>query len=344
MDTHIVRTTNQTQYNQIWRKNNGHFMQSWEWGEIKGNNSEIKRFLIIDSDEIVNIFTWHEKKVLKGIVKLAYIPKSKIPEKYFPDLRNLLKAYGIDCLVLEQDYAKQDGTRHEHTFDNIQPHQTNIIDLTFSEDQLWQNLDSKYRRNINKGKRHNLKIHKFTQGQEALNKFYQVLSFIIKNTNYVMYKEDYFQKVWINLSASGLAQIFVAETVEGELAGSYLLSYDNLGAYELYGGVNKLGRELEAGYLLKWNAILDAQQMNKRFYDHWGVAPKSGSDYLDSHELYHISKFKAGFGGNYVEFADSRIIFNSSLKYYLLRTINYSRKFKLRLLKILKNITYHYFT
>jgi lipid II:glycine glycyltransferase (peptidoglycan interpeptide bridge formation enzyme) len=90
-----------------------------------------------------------------------------------------------------------------------------------------------------------------------------------------------------------------------------------LGAYEFYGGVTNSGRNVEAGYLLKWEAIKDAISLHKQFYDHWGVAPVINGEFDKNHELYNISKFKQGFGGVVVEFLPQQTIVFSKFGYWL---------------------------
>lgn len=334
----IEEVVNKEQYTKFWEDTNGHFMQSWEWGEIKDTGQSVKRYQLTLGGQVEHVLSLHIKKA--GIVKYAYIPKTRLKKKeYLDKLKVLTRTLGLDFLIFEQDTDVDISIKAFPSivrFENIQPHCTNIVDLSVTEESLWQNLDGKYRRNINKSIRSGVVVKKYTSGQKPLDDFYDVLNFILSNTSYIMYGKEYFQKLWITLSASNLATIFLAHDKENQLCGAYLLVYDNLGAYELYGGVNQIGRTVEAGYLMKWTMMRDAKESSKHYYDHWGVAPKVNDKYLETHELYNISKFKAGFGGQDKEYDKSLVLVHSSWKYSLFKITNRLRKIFLQILKITK--------
>jgi len=148
-----------------------------------------------------------------------------------------------------------------------------------------------------------------------------------------MHGKPYFERVWQYLSGR-MARIYLAE-FENRIVGAYFVAYDNLTAYELYGGVTKAGRDVEAGYLLKWKAILGAQELGKTTYDHWGIAPRDKTGAYESrHELASISNFKAGFGGSDVSFLPTRVLVRNPLKFKLFKSLNSLHKLSIQLRKL----------
>jgi len=164
-----------------------------------------------------------------------------------------------------------------------------------------------------------------------------VMQEVFKNTKYLAREKKYFQTVWEQMSAVSCAHIFTAG-VNGNTVGTYLVLNDVKGAYELYGGVSHEGRKVEAGYLLKWEAVRFFKSIGKVSYDHWGVAPKTASGvYQQDHELYQISLFKQGFGGNYHEFPDPRVQVLNDWKYKMFLGMNSINRGRIRLAKTFKH-------
>jgi lipid II:glycine glycyltransferase (peptidoglycan interpeptide bridge formation enzyme) len=180
----------------------------------------------------------------------------------------------------------------------------------------WMMMKGKYRRNIKKSIRDGCKIEILDHGNEAVSRFYKVMEEVFARTKYVMYGKEYFDNVWDSLVVDKLAKIYIA-TKDGVDVGAYLVTFDNEYAYEFYGGVTDGGRDVEAGYLLKWESIKDAKSMGKKYYDHWGIAPFKDNDYEKGHELYNISKFKEGFGGIKVEYAKQHIVVFNKFSYLI---------------------------
>ena len=159
---------------------------------------------------------------------------------------------------------------------------------------------------------------------------------IFANTKFLEREQKYFQTVWNTLGRSGNARIFTAQHTTN-LIGAYLVVNDRRCAYELYGGVTRAGRVVEAGYLLKWEAMRYYNSLGMQFYDHWGVAPQNeAGEYDAKDELYQISRFKAGFGGSYVAFPGAKVLVISEPKYRLFLAGQKVQQLKTKLAKLLK--------
>lgn len=347
-------------YQHLWQSQGLHALQSWDWASVKETEGwSILRLGIFPAEnaekeaipETVISLQIKTLPVLKK--KLAYAPKvtslAWFDKKTAQELEKLLVAQdiafvlyefdkGVDTSKISADYQDYQG--------HIQPQQTNQVSLGKSEEVLFMCLDGKYRRNIKKSQREGVTIsqYQFSSGGDntkPIQLFYSVMQSIFANTKFMERDAKYFQTIWNTLGANDLARIFIAEKAyedgHKDIVGAYLVINDNKGAYELYGGVTRAGRDVEAGYLLKWEAIKYFNNLGKEFYDHWGVAPKlANGEYDSSDELYQISKFKAGFGGDFVSFPEAKAQIFSKTTYQLFLLGQSASKLKLKLQKSLK--------
>lgn len=336
----IKQLTDRDEFEQNWARLKNHLLQSWEWGEIKKPGWMPLRIAMAENKQLIAQFSILIRKLPLGL-NFAYIPKASLPQDRAEQILHLLEKYLVNkklasFIIIEfnipelqlNDYLLKLPGRGG----SIQPQCTNIVDLKGSEQELWRKLKGNYRRNINKARRQGVTIKTNESGSLALDQFYDVMSDIFANSSYVMHEKSYFQRVWQFLE-SNKARIFIAEH-EDRIVGAYLVGYDELGAYEFYGGVTRSGRDVEAGYLLKWESMLAAQKQGKEFYDHWGVAPRNTSgEYDPTHELGNISKFKEGFAGQDVCYPEGKIL-RKTATYYFFSVLELLQKLNLRVRKI----------
>lgn len=334
-------------YENLWSKNKQHILQSWAWGQTRVGNWRVERISIGENCP-VTVF-YRSIPFLKK--EFAYIPKLwgnwsseeivfALTEYFLKKDRSKRK---LSHIVVEPNLFA--GNPEMHIFsdaffvsskDYIQPKYSNIIDLSPSEEQLFANLKSKTRNEVRMSEKKGVIVKSYSEGIEPFDRFYEILKYIIAHTDYQMPGRQYFEKVWNELSSAGLAKIFIATNAEGQDLGAYFMSYDKKGAYHFYGGVNEIGRTYEAGYALKWATIKDAKAMGLEFYDHWGTAPSKNGEYDPADSLYHIARFKAGFGGKEVEFADPQILIIDKFVYNLYKVSLKGQKVIIKLKNLLK--------
>jgi lipid II:glycine glycyltransferase (peptidoglycan interpeptide bridge formation enzyme) len=84
-------------------------------------------------------------------------------------------------------------------------------------------------------------------------------------------------------------RIYVARA-QGTALAAILTGGFGPGAYYLYGGSSREGRELMPNYLLHWVALTDARAEGREWYDLWGTHERG------------LQQFKSGFGGVPVEY------------------------------------------
>ena len=105
-------------------------------------------------------------------------------------------------------------------------------------------------------------------------------------------------------------------TYRDTLLAAILVVYFGDTATYLYGGSAPRNREAMAPYALQWTAIQDACAAECRYYDFWGIAPNDDP----SHPWAGITRFKEGFGGQFIAFAGAYDYVYKFLRYRLFNT------------------------
>ena len=93
-------------------------------------------------------------------------------------------------------------------------------------------------------------------------------------------------------------RVYVARHERDELAAILVARYESR-AYYLFGGSSHLKRQLMPMYAAQWEAMRSAAADGLTEYDLWGVPPEGEED----HPWHGLMQFKAGFNGQYVEYA-----------------------------------------
>jgi peptidoglycan pentaglycine glycine transferase (the first glycine) len=333
---YMIKPIEKQQYHKFWRENNGCINQSWAWGELKSSSGwGVERLGMFDGEELVAVVSVYLKTFpfssitkLLGFEKFAYIPRGLVTgnAKQRKNVLDELNEYYKDKVAFilidpeknlfdeewNEGFEKQLlGTGYRPSGVTIQPNQTDIIDITKSEEDLMAAMKPKWRRNIRKSVRQGVSVSEVT-GREGIAKFYSVISSVEKNTKFVAHNLEYFEKMWDELSKDELIRIFVAE-YNGQVVAAYLVVLGEKVAYEIYGGATSKGRDCEASYLLKWEIIKRLSKDGYKYYDQWGAAPKGDL----KHPLAGVSYFKSGFGGEYVEYLPQHVKVFNSLGYLL---------------------------
>lgn len=356
----IKEITEKPQYQSVWREQFTHVLQSWDWLSIKKNEGwSVLRLGLFPADTAENnvipasIISFQIKTLPVLNSKFAYVPKLKstlwIEPENQKQLADYLKKRHIDFVIYEfdKDVVLPDNNLTNYS-GHIQPQQTNQVILGKSEEDLFMGLDGKYRRNIKKSQREGVTVtqYQFSSGSDntkPITEFYKIMQSIYANTKFIERNAEYFQVIWNSLGADDLARIFLAELNKEdgskEIVGAYLVVNDVVGAYELYGGVSIAGRSVEAGYCLKWEAIKYFNNLGLKYYDHWGVAPMlEDGKYDSSNELYQISRFKAGFGGEYVQFPTAKVQVLNNTSYSLFKLGSKAKALQTKLTKLFKSL------
>ncbi len=211
-------------------------------------------------------------------------------------VNNILKNKGVRASVVNG------GTVHL-------PH-TTVINLTRDLKEIMDSMKKNHRYSIRVAYKNEVEV-KVSDDSYSLNDFFKLYNETVLRKGFVARPIDYVQKVWDtfkefrdnpnNLEGCDI-KIATAYFKNKPIASSMIL-LDRDTIYYLYAGSSEEYRDIMPSYGLIWGLIEWGKTNNFKYLDLWGV--KEGEGY---------SKFKTGFGGDVIEYADSfDIVFNPVL-------------------------------
>ncbi|MFN2110248.1 MAG: lipid II:glycine glycyltransferase FemX [Anaerolineae bacterium] len=288
-----------------------HFLQSWLWGELKGNRGwSPSRFLWRVDGRVVAAA---QVLVLqRGRLRLGYIPKGPLldwtdqalVEAVLTQLAVYAQQHGLLLLKIDPDVRADTevggaisallmrlGWRA--SFEQIQFRNTMLLDLHPALDQLMAQMKSKWRYNIH------LAVRKGVVIRDATLDDFPLLCAMYAETatrdSFVIREEAYYQDVWQRFMRAGLTWAMIAEVDHAPVAMAIAFHLGSR-AWYMYGASRDIGRSFMPNHLLQWHIIRRAKEAGCTVYDLWG-AP----DTLDvTDPLWGVYRFKEGFGATFV--------------------------------------------
>jgi len=299
----------------------GHFLQTWEWGEVKRSTGWQPLPLVLEKEgDIQGAMLILKRKLPLPIVNrsIFYAPRGPVidvtdpeactaifkgTEKMAKEHRAVLLKIDPDIPISDQnfaDYLKLANFQQNQTgpdFEGVQPAFVFRLDITPEADQLLDNMHPKTRYNIRLARRKGVTIRKAATKQD-LKIFYAILSETAIRDRFMIRTYEYFESIWDHMVNSGLAQIFVAD-FQGEPISAALTLGLGKKAWYLYGASSNQHRNVMPNYLIQWDMINWAKERGCQVYDFRGV---SGDVLNEDNPLFGLYKFKKGFNGDLVEF------------------------------------------
>ena len=196
---------------------------------------------------------------------------------------------------------------------DINPRATLILDLSKPEEELLAGMHQKTRYNINLAAKKNLEI----KNNKDVKIFWKLMEQTGKRDEFKLHPQEHYQNI---LSADGSYQL-TAYNQNGPVASVVLIGFGQTFTY-LYGASNYEHRQLMAPYLLQWEAIKLGKKLGYKNYDFFGIAP----NYDPRHQYAGVTRFKQGFGGQYVETPGTHDLILDKNKYKLYRLLRFVRR------------------
>ena len=284
-------------------------MQSWEWGEFrKSLGIKILRYGIYQNSKLKTVFqlTFHKIPFINQYV--GYLPKGLEPDK---ELAQALKKIGKEnnCAFIKLEPDVESATIDKSFIKSPKPLFTKynfILDLTKSEEELLKNMHPKTRYNIKVAQKHGVKVEE--RNDDKSFEIYLKLYFeTTQRQGYHGHNNDYHRKVWQVLKNANMARLLIAFYQEKPLTAWMLLNFKDT-LYYPYGGSSKDHPEVMANNLVAWEAIKLGKKLGLKKFDMWGaLSPNANS----KDPFYGFHKFKAGYGGQLVEYPGTYdLVFN----------------------------------
>lgn len=322
-----------------------HPLQSWEWGEAREKHGiEVLRIAESASggvnDNLKNVFTITFHKIPHTNFKIGYLPRSVWPSEevleFIADEARKKKAIFIKI----EPYIKIENLDIENSLNPdligrklkikksshpLFPNWTLMMDLTKSEEELLKGMKPKTRYNIRVAEKHGVEIREKTDN-EGFEIFAKLYFETCKRQGYRGHDESYHKIIFDSLKKE-IAHILVAFFNESPLSVYELFIFNDV-LYYPYGGSSTENKNVMAPNLLMWEAIKFGKSHGAKKFDMWGSEPP---DYNIDSGWSGFTRFKEGYGAQFVEFAGSYdLILNNSL-YILYNNLNKLRKIFLQM-------------
>ena len=288
-----------------------HILQSYQWGQFKGRYGWRPRYLVFQDAGTVRAAALVLKRTLPRLpVNVLYIPKGPLLDyrdipllgEVLSHLQDLARRERAIFIKVDPDVAADDEaverclTAHgwRLSTEQIQFRSTVLLDLSASEDDLLAAMKSKTRYNIRLARRKRVEV--VLGGLDDLPLLYSMYAETSRRNGFVIRPYDYYENAWGSFVREGLARIFLARYDGETLAGVVIFRFGDT-AWYMYGASVNRHRNLMPNHLLQWEAICWARSQGCTTYDMWGApdVPK------ESDPMWGVYRFKAGFGGTFVQ-------------------------------------------
>jgi len=302
-----------------------HFLNSIYWKKVKealGNK-------VYSADG-----TWFQTTKLPKINKyIGYIPRADLNRIDLNEIYKKAKEENCVYVSIDPDNLKNEEIEvHESglTIKKGRPTQlqaTIVMDLTKREEELLSAMKQKHRYNIKIAKKNNVEI-KIDNTKQSVETFVKLHEETVTRQEYNDRDSNYIKKVWEVLNElqvlhpefeTHIPETFIATAYfEGKpLASWFLIGFGDT-LYYPYGGSSEENKNAMATYLLVWEVIKFGQQKGYKKLDLMGVLPDKSDGY---------SRFKVGFGGQEIEYADTVDIVIDPLMYKIIKGLSFLRNF-----------------
>lgn len=313
-----------------------HPLQSWEWGEArKKMGIRVIRIGEYNHDVLKNVFQVTFHKIPKTPFTIGYLPRSTFPNK---DVLHFLQKEGHrqNCIFIKVEPYVVKGQPsqpyHPHLVKSphpLFPKWTQILDLTLSEGELLKRLKPKTRYNIGIAQKKGVQIREMTS-DEGFNIFSGLFFDTASRQKYYGHNREYHKIIFDSLKgkmAHILVALFRANGKLIPLACYEVFTFNDV-LYYPYGGSSVDYRNVMAPNLLMWEAILFGKRNGCTKFDMWGSLP---ADYDPSDPWSGFTRFKQGYGTEFVEFVSGRDLIISQPLYKLYNVAHTLRKKILRM-------------
>ncbi len=182
---------------------------------------------------------------------------------------------------------------------DIQASQTNIIDISGSEEEILSRMHQKTRYNIRLATKKGVSVR--TGASSDFESFWRVMEETRERDGFRLHARSYYERM---LTVPGI-ELIVAE-YRGKIIAANIVSYFGDMASYLHGSSSNAERNLMAPYLIQWESLRRAKEKGCRYYDLNGI---------DEIKWPGVTRFKHGFGGSDVIYSGTFDIIFAPLMY-----------------------------
>lgn len=300
----------------------GHLMQCSAWGALKARFGwEGDRVILKSGEKVVAGAQILYRSVARGLLTLGYVPMGPVVHwddeaavrALFSAIEAAARRRGAFCVKLEPTTgadragAVNQALRCLPSAHPVQWRSTIEIDLRPTEDELFALLNKRHRQKIRKAAREGVTV-RIGQADEV-GIFRSLLEVTARRKDFSVYPAEYYQAAYDSFVSGGAGAFLVAE-YQGEVLAGIMVFVTGQKAYCFFGATGNVHRELMPAYLLHWEGIRWARALGCQVYDYCGVPDEDEStleaEFVEREDgLWGVYRFKRGFGGQVVRYADT---------------------------------------
>ena len=192
---------------------------------------------------------------------------------------------------------------------------TAIIDLKKSEEQILSEMKPKWRYNIRLAEKKWVLVKQVEKNKQNIQKYYNIMLETTSRDNFSWNSLKYYETFLEKIENSQLLLAFK----DDEVIAWWIFVFDeDVSIYYYWASTsNKKYRNLMAPYLLQWEAIKIAKNINSKIYDFLWVA----STWDKNSSLIWVTDFKSKFSSDFIEASKSFIFINKKFKYFIINIL-----------------------
>lgn len=272
----------------------GHPLQLWGWGEVKeAHGWRAMRLVVYEGSKLIGAAQLLRKPLPQPFGAFVYIPRGPMCTKgnrevVLGALVSHVKHHGSAALIsIEPQWDDMPSVvGWKKAKNNVLVAESIIINLTQTEEVLLADMTKKTRQYIRKSEKEAIEIRQ-AKSREEIGACLEPYKDTAQRAGFDLHDDEYYFDIKEKLGDH--SPIFVAICDNKPIAFLWLAISESV-AFELYGGMNELGQQLRANYMLKWHAM----QTTKK----WGIQEYDVNGLLND----GVSSFKKGFANHETTF------------------------------------------
>jgi lipid II:glycine glycyltransferase (peptidoglycan interpeptide bridge formation enzyme) len=297
---------------------NGHLLQTWGWGELKGRFGWSPRRLAVEDGGCLIAGAQVLYRSL-GPLQLAYVPRGPWGDLSVGSVQAVLAGvHALDrrqraiLLKVEAPLPDCDAARgllagwgFRPSAQRVQPSATILVSLAGDLAAVSTRFKPKWRYNIGLATRRGVTVR--VGGPEDVAAWYLLMTVTGRRDAFGIHPESYYRQFFELMGKR--ACLLLAEHEGRLLAGIAVTAFGRQAIY-MYGASGDEERNLMPNHLLQWEAMKWAKDLGCSEYDLWGIPDDAGQTASQGEEsaqpdaaaseLAGVYRFKAGFGGDVV--------------------------------------------
>jgi lipid II:glycine glycyltransferase (peptidoglycan interpeptide bridge formation enzyme) len=318
-----------------------HFLQSQIWKESKRNLGNA----IFDVDQ----YFFHTTKL--PIVKktIGYMPRPNLRsinwEEFYKkgvdskaiyitiDPENLKTEIPNSVEYIQKKLAEIDPSLKIKHGKPVHLQENLLIDLSKPSEELLAQMKQKHRYNLKLAAKKGVEVD-ISDSDDAFKEFINLYQETVNRKEYNGRSAEYIYTVWQTIKEfkNKLHESQSQEKIDVQIATAYyqnqplaswMLFIYNDTIYYPYGGSSSENKNIMAPYALLWGIVEWGKSQGYKWFDTWGIKKNPNNDSTSEGftelEYDGYSRFKVGFGGEKVEYADTVDVVFEPLVYSALK-------------------------